>query len=473
MISNLILTSSNVLFPLLTFPYVTHILSNDSYGRISFIDAFTNYFLVFATIGIPFYGVREIAKVKNDPQKYSKLVIELAGFQFFLSVLFSIIFLVIQYYIPAVHSNFTLVKIACITIISSSFSVEWFFQGTENFGYITSRSLFTKVLNVASIFLFVKSANDYNIYYLISALTILTNACWNFIYFMKKYYKPFKGTLVIKPHFKPLLILFSINVSVSIYTVLDTIILGLFTSPATVSLYTVPLKLVKMFWTVVGSIGIVLIPRIANLFVMEDKEAITQLIKKSSNIIFLLTIPFAGFCLAFPREILFVISGEKYLNAVETLRILSVVPLVIGFCNVLGSQFLMPIGQEKKILHATIIGLIISLSLNFVLIPYLKNIGAAIACIAAETSVCIYIYFSARKRTHIILDKSLLILIAVSLFLSLSSGLLLQSILHPLAVLIVAASVYIASFLLLQSVVFKNEFIASLLDLKKIKLKTA
>ena len=469
MISNLILTSSNILFPLLTFPYITHVLSNDSYGRISFIDAFTSYFLTFATIGIPFYGIREIAKVKDDPQQYSKLVIELAGFQLCLSLFFSVVFLVMQFYVPAIHSNFGLVKIACIVIISSSFSIDWFFQGTENFGYITKRSLFTKLLNVISIFLFVKAATDHNIYYLISALTILINSAWNFIYFLRRFYQPFTGRLTIKPHLRSLLVLFSINISISVYTVLDTIILGLFTDPTTVSLYTVPLKLVKMFWTVVGSIGVVLIPKIAYLFVRDDQQAITDLIKKSSNIVFLLTIPFAGFCLVFPHEILVVIAGDKYLRTVGALQILSVVPLIIGFCNVLGSQFLLPIGQEKKILHATIVGLVVSLALNFSLIPYLKHLGAALACVAAETAVCLYIFFSAKKRTKIVLDSSLLTLIGISLLVSLGFGILVQEKLHSLVLLVTTAGMYVVTFASLHLLVFKNPFLNSLIDVKKFK----
>jgi O-antigen/teichoic acid export membrane protein len=467
-ISNVILTSSNVLFPLITFPYVTHILSNESYGRISFTDAFTSYFLTFATIGIPFYGVREIAKVKDDPEKYSKLVVELVGLQFCLAVFFSIVFLIMQNQLHSLQGNFSLVKIACIIIISTSFSIEWFFQGVENFGYITSRSIFTKALNVGSIFLFVKNPNDFNIYYLISALTIFVNATWNFTYFLKRYYKPFTAPLSIKPHIRPLLVLFSINISISIYTVLDTIILGLFTDPATVSLYTVPLRLVKMFWTVVGSIGVVLIPRMANLFVNNDREAIIELIKKSSNIVFLLTIPFAGFGLMFPGEILLMISGDKYLQATDALRVLSLVPLIIGICNVLGSQYLMPIGQENRILHATIVGLVISLALNFALIPHFKHLGASIACIAAELAVCVYIYVSAKKRITIVFDKSLLMLVISSMIISSVCGVILQGKFHPFAFLFLVGMIYFSSFLMLQFFVFKNHFLTTLFDFKKL-----
>ncbi|WCT14907.1 flippase [Mucilaginibacter jinjuensis] len=456
------------MFPLITFPYVTRILSNDSYGRISFIDAFTGYFLIFSSLGIPYYGVREIAKVKNDPPRYTKLVIELAGLQLSLAIIFSAMFLIMQFFIPAIHRNVDLVKISCLIIIGSAFSIDWFFQGTENFTYITSRSLFTKTLNVISILIFVKASDDHYVYYLISGLTILINSSWNFYYFVRKFATKFDERLSIKPHIKPLLILFSINVSVSVYTVLDTIILGLFTNPATVSLYSVPLKLVKMFLMVVSGIGVVMIPRIASLFVNDDKDAITNLIKKSFNIIFLLTIPFSVFCMVFPKEILFVLSGQKYLMSAGALRVLALVPLIIGFCSVLGTQFLMPIGQENKILHATIIGLVISLLLNFLLIPHLKHIGASIACLAAETAVCIYIYFSARKRTVIQLDYRLLLHIGVSLTISVLAGVALRGHLHEIVVLSTSCASYVIIFILLQYTIFKNEFVDSLLHFKKL-----
>ena len=472
LIVNLILTSSNVLFPLITFPYVTRILSNDSYGKISFIDAFTGYFLIFSSLGIPYYGVREIAKVKNDAAKYTKLVIELVSLQLGLAVFFSIFFLVIQIFIPSVHHNVDLVKVACLIIIGSAFSIEWFFQGIENFAYITSRSLFTKTLNVISILVFVKASGDSYIYYLISALTILINSSWNFLYFLKKFAVKLDDALHIKPHLKPLMILFSINVSVSVYTVLDTIILGLFTNPATVSLYSVPLKLVKMFWTVVSGVGVVMIPRIASLFIAENKDAIAQLITKSSSIVFLLTIPFSVFCIVFPHEILIVISGQKYLMSTDSLRILSTVPLIIGFCNVLGSQYLMPIGQETKILHATIIGLTISLALNFILIPHLKDIGASIACLSAESAVCIYIFFSAKKRTTIKLDYSLLLLIFFSLVISISVEFLIRKHLNQIEVVTTACILYVLTFVLLQFIVFKNDFISSVINLKMLNKKS-
>jgi O-antigen/teichoic acid export membrane protein len=469
MASNMLLTASAVIFPLITFPYVTRTLSSNSIGKYFFVDALTQYFIIFSAVGIPFYGIREIAKVKNDKQIRSKLVTELLSIQITLSLFLSAVYVAIHYFIPALKNEGSLVKIACLGIISTSFLMEWFYQGIENFTYITGRSLIIKTLSVASILLLVKNADDYLIYYLLTTLVVLFNAGLNFVNYLKKYHSSFDERLEIKKHIKPLLILFSINISVSIYAVLDTIILGLLTNTANVSFYNVPLKLAKIYWTVINGAGMVLIPRIASYFVDDDTAGIQIIMQKSISIVFLLAIPFCFFCMVFPTEILQVISGDKYLHAANALRVLSVVPLIIAICNVCGTQFLMPIGQEKSILYATLIGLCVSLLLNFCLIPYLKFMGAAIACAAAEATVCIYMVISAAKRIRLMIDYSLLSQILLSLAISFAGRLLLVNHLHGLMLVVGTVAVYGAAFVLLQFIYFKNSFIFSLVPLKSIR----
>jgi O-antigen/teichoic acid export membrane protein len=469
MASNMLLTASAVIFPLITFPYVTRTLSSNSIGKYFFVDALTQYFIIFSAVGIPFYGIREIAKVKNDKQSRSKLVTELLSIQITLSLFLSTVYVAIHYFIPAIKNEGSLVKIACLGIISTSFLMEWFYQGIENFTYITGRSLIIKTLSVASILLLVKNADDYLIYYLLTTLVVLFNAGLNFVNYLKKYHSPFEERLDIKKHIKPLLILFSINISVSIYAVLDTIILGLLTNTENVSFYNVPLKLAKIYWTVINGAGMVLIPRIASYFVDHDTAGIQAVMQKSMSIVFLLALPFCFFCMVFPTEILQVISGDKYLHAANALRVLSVVPLIIAICNVCGTQFLMPIGQEKSILYATLIGLCVSLLLNFCLIPYLKFMGAAIACVAAEATVCIYIVISAAKRIRLIIDYSLLSQILLSLAISFAGRLLLVNYLHGLMLVVSTVAVYGVAFVLLQFIYYKNSFIFSLVPLKSIR----
>ncbi|GAA4327299.1 flippase [Mucilaginibacter gynuensis] len=462
MISNLLLTSSAIVFPLITFPYVTRTLSAGSIGKYFFMDAISQYLIIFSAVGIPYYGIREISKVKDEPAARSKLVAELLLIQITLALAFSVLLLFAPSVVPSLTNDSTLVKVACVNIICSAFLMEWFYQGIENFTYITGRSMIIKVISVISILLMVKQSDDYLIYYAISTMVIVLNAALNLFNYLKKHYRPFNEGLAFRTHFKPLLILFSINVSVSIYAILDTIILGMLTNPETVSFYNVPLKLVRIFWMVVNGAGMVLIPRIAGYFASKDMDAIQNIMRKSLSIVFLLTLPFCCFCMLFPMEILTIISGKQYLFAANTLRILSVLPFIIALCNVCGTQFLMPIGQENKILHATLLGLVVSLCFNFLLIPYLKFTGAAIACVLAESTVCLYIVISASKRIKLSVDRALLIHILISLGIAVLLRWILSNWISGLALIMTDVLVYVLTFILLQFTYFKNEFIFSL-----------
>jgi O-antigen/teichoic acid export membrane protein len=465
-ISNLLLTASSVIISFVTFPYVTRALSTGNMGKVLFIDAFTQYFILFSSLGIPYYGVREIAKLKGDQEAQSRFVISLVGLQLLLAIVLSCAFLGISYFVTGLRENSGLVILGCLSILATSFSIEWFYQGIENFAYITKRSLIIRGISVLAIFIYVKNVNDHYLYYLILFLVIFLNAALNFGNYLFKFFKKYQGSIQIRKHLNPLLVLFSINVSISVYAILDTIILGLFTDPINVSYYSIPLKLVKIVWVVVGGFSVVLIPRISRYFTDNNMEEVSELLKKSLSIVFLLTIPFAFLSIFFSKDILFVVFGPKYLAAAMSLRILSVVPLIIGVCNVFGTQFLLPIGHEKKILHATIFGLVTSLALNFLLIPHLKFVGSCIACISAETVVCVYIYLKARKRIQVQFDYSLIKLILISSILSVTAGLLLSAYFSNLMLLALTGTVYALVFAVLQFAWFKNEFIYFLLRIK-------
>ncbi|WP_207423712.1 flippase [Desertivirga brevis] len=465
MVSNFILTMSNIVFPLITFPYTTRLLSNASLGQVFYVEAFTKYFILFSCIGIPAYGVREIAKNRNEPEVYSRIVMELVMIQGGLGLLFSLIFLCLPLWVPNLASLSDLIRLSCISIISSSFLIEWFYQGLEQYTYITTRTVLLKALSVASIILLVKSPNDYLLYYSIPVVISTINALINFSRYLKSYH--YTPSEPLKPfrHFKPLFVLFSINLAVSVYTLLDTIILGILTDPVSVSLYNVPLRLVKIVWSITASLGIVFIPRIANFHKKGEQKEIARIMTQNFSLVLLFTIPFAFFCLVFPREILGFVSGNKYEHAATCVQILAPIPLIIGLCNVMGTQYLLPSGREQKILKATIFGLICSLLLNFLLIPVLKHEGAAAASLVAEVVVCTYIFSAARKFITISIDYNLLRLIATSLIFTFILTLVLKDFYRSNILLLVSGLIYIISIFVLQIMVFKNSFLAKLIKI--------
>lgn len=464
MLSNFLLSSSKFVFPLITFPYITRTLSNESLGAVLYVDAFTQYFIIFSALGIPLYGVREISKIKNDVKARSKLVLELLTIKVSLSLFFILIFLSLFSVVSDLRAHTDLIKLGCLSIISSTFLIEWFYQGIENYTYITKRTLIVKTTSVLTILLLVKTFDDKLIYYAILVAVNSLNALINFSYYLKAFHHKVAGHLEIKKHLKPLAVIFSINIAVSVYTVLDTMILGTLTNPTQVSFYSVPLRLSKIVWTVVLGMGFVLVPRISALFKQQMLEDIKSLMTKSFNLVFLMAIPFCFYSLVFPSELLTWISGDKYLGAVNALKLFSFLPLIIGVCNIMGAQFLLPIGKEKKILYATLFGLTISLTLNFILIPYYGFMGAAVSCLVAESAVCLYIYMATKKEIEIKIDIQLLKQIFLSLLVTATFIYLFKDKLQSFYCLSLSLGIYGLTFFALHYFYFRNAFINSILN---------
>ena len=77
MIMGTILTLSNFIFPLITYSYVARIISPSGIGKVAFVNSVLSYFIYIASLGIPSYGLRECAKLRNDKEKLSKTFQEL------------------------------------------------------------------------------------------------------------------------------------------------------------------------------------------------------------------------------------------------------------------------------------------------------------------------------------------------------------------------------------------------------------
>ena len=77
LVMNMLLTTSAFVFPLITFPYITRVLLPEGNGKIAFANSVINYFSMFAMLGIPTYGIRACAQVRDDKEQMSKTAQEI------------------------------------------------------------------------------------------------------------------------------------------------------------------------------------------------------------------------------------------------------------------------------------------------------------------------------------------------------------------------------------------------------------
>jgi O-antigen/teichoic acid export membrane protein len=402
---NIILSVTQVLFPLITFSYVARVITPIGIGTVSLVESVCRYAMLISALGIPVYGVREVAKIKGDKILLSKLCSELLLIHFFATVLISIVYVVIITCSEKLYFNLNYYLLGLLLIFSNVFVLEWYFQGIGDFKFITLRTLIVRILSTISVFFLVTKTSESFNFFLLIVLTNVINGIVNYWYVSKELsFNYFINYNQLKKHLLPLFFIFSTTVSISIYVLLDTIMLGFLADEKAVGYYSMALKISKVPMLFVGALGLVLIPQLSFSFHKNDTGKFKMLINKSINFVITFSFPVIFFVLGVSNELILVFAGKQFLEASTTLKILSGVVLLIGFSNIFGLQILTPMGKDKYLTLSVLLGTITSLSLNFILIPLFKENGAATTNIIAETVVTIASLYFANKFIKLEID---------------------------------------------------------------------
>lgn len=398
---NTILNVSSVIFPLITAPYVARVLEPDGVGLANFATTYSGYFALVAMLGLPNYGIREVSKVREDKELLTKLVSELMSIAVIATLIVSTLYTLSVFLIDDLSSNLLIFILAGFVVYLAPFRINWYYQGIENFGFITFRSLIIRVISICCLFLFVREKEDVQIYVLLNILGTVVADVWNYLYLLKQGIKPSFTFTGLKQHVKPLLILLSSALAVSIYTVLDTLMLGFMTNYDEVGYYSNATHITKTILTIVISLSIVAVPRIADYAKNNEYDKINELVNKSFSFIVFISFPMSfGLMLITPTFIpLFL--GEQFVGAVIPMMILSFLLISIGMNNLISSQALLSLGFDKLLFNTVIYGAIANFIINCILIPKMGAIGASISSLIAETSILFFAFHYAYRNTQI------------------------------------------------------------------------
>lgn len=385
-IYNILLNISKVIFPLITAPYVSRILEPDGVGLFNFANTYANWFALFAALGIPYYGIREIAKIRDNTKLQTEFVSEIISLSLLSTMFCTLIMFISLIFVPQLSENHLIFLTAGIVLYITPFKVDWFFSGKEDFGYITFRSLVIKTLGVLLLFLFVHNKNDLLLYVFLNALCQVINEIWNYIKMYKSGVRP-HFTLNTKKHIKPLLLLFSSTIAISVYTILDTLMLGFMSDYSEVGFYNSATHISKGFLPVVTSLATVAMPRLSNYLANNSWDEIQTLSNRSLSVISFICFPMAFGLLCISPTFIPLFLGTDFYGAIIPLQILSILLISIGLNNFTGVQILVGLGYDKLFLYSVLSGMIINFILNLLLIPHFGSCGAAIASVIAETII--------------------------------------------------------------------------------------
>ena len=358
---NIVLTLSNIVFPLITFPYISRVLSPEGVGITNFFFAIGNYSVLIATLGMGTYGIRQISKSRNDKEELSKTMQELIIINLVMSLFVLSILIILTFFIEKFNNELGLVIITCLTVLSSVFSLGWLYSGLEQYDYITKRSLFFKIISLILIFILVKDREDYIVYSSITLFSTLGSNIMN-VYHSRKYVSfKLKKNLKFKKHIKPILYLFSSLLAVNVYTNLDTVMLGFVNGDEAVGLYSVASKIKWLLLMLITSGSAVLLPRLSLYVSNKERDKFNKILKDTTSLILMISIPMAIYFIFMAKDSIKLLGGESFLEATFTMQILMPILIISGFSNIMGNQILLPLNKEKYFMYAVTVGALINL----------------------------------------------------------------------------------------------------------------
>lgn len=398
-ILNLINTGTQLLLPLITFPYASRILFAEGIGKVNFFTSIITYISLFTCIGIPMYAIREIARVRDDEKKMSQTATEILLLHAGLTMVGYIIVALLCLFVPRISTEVPLFLLLSLTILFTAIGCEWFYQGIEDFAYITIRGLIVKALGIIFLFCFVKTREDIIPYAFFTVFGVLGGNLFNFFRLRKYIHKTDLVGYHLQPlrHMKPALKVFVFNVIASIYLQLNTILLGFMADNESVGYYSAAMKLIMPVMSISTALYMAMLPRLSNIVANKDLEKFRELSQKTYDFSIAISLPASiGLILISPYA-MNLLSGPYFANSIPVCEIMAFTILFVAISGAMGTQILYSLGKMNLVVRCTFIGSIVDLLLCVLLIPRYSYIGAAYAYLIAEFAVTFSMYFIGKK----------------------------------------------------------------------------
>ena len=468
---NTIKSVFGIIYPMITFPYISRVLLTENVGKINFSNSVISYFSLLASLGVTTYAVRECSKYKEDKVKLSETSSQIFSINIW-STIISYFALVVTLLVARPLDNYrTLIVIQSSTILFTTLGADWLNTAMEDFRFIAIRTMGMQFFSLILMFILVKKPEDYLTYAVISVIASSGANVIN-IFYRRRYCKTkFVLHTNLKQHLSPILLLFSLIFSQTIYTSSDTTILGLYKGDLQVGLYSTSVKVYNIVNTVVASVAWVVMPQLSVSFAKRDYKQVNSLLKYSLNFILVLGLPCLVGLNVITKEIIFLIAGESYLKAQLSLRILTV---SLGFSFVggwIGNMILLPAGKEKICLKSSVVSAGVNIFLNLILIPIWGLNAAAVTTAISELLGIIIKYPYVDKEIHIDGLKQMLIAPVIGSFAIVIVCAIIRRLMDSLYLIAILTILFGAIIYFAILILMRNEFVMNFLKPIVSKLK--
>lgn len=401
MILNAIKGIMSIVFPLISFPYVSKILGVENIGKYNFANSIINYVVLFAGLGISTYAIREGARIRNNMGELRTFAGEMFSINVISTIVAYIGLFILLIIVPKFHEYTSILIILSLQVVFKTIGIEWIYSIYEDYAYITIRSIIFQALSLVLLFLLVKTQNDVNRYAAITVLSSVGSNILNYVH-ARKYCKV-SLTIKInwKKHIKPILVLFAMSLTVTLYVSSDTTMLGLLCNDYTVGIYSVSTKIYSIVKTVLSSVLVVSIPRLSSLIGESKGDEFNEVASDIYRTLLTLVLPAITGLIVLRKQIILILADNTYIRAESSLMLLSIALLFCLGAWFWGQCILVPLKKENIVFKATIVSAIVNVVLNLVLIKTWKENAAAFTTILAEAISLFWCSYFAHRYTKL------------------------------------------------------------------------
>lgn len=400
-----ILNGANYIFPIAIIPIVASKIGPDGYGLTSFAHYFVLYFTLLINYGFDYSATKELAETPDDKEK-AVLFNKFLSSKFYLFLAATFFFVVVVILNQKINLEKSLFFVTYLINIGFLLTPSWFFQDKGKLFIPAIVNFFAKALSIPFLFWLIKEKSDYLLLNLILSLAQIISGLAIFLYAVNKYRIKLNilGIRDCITTYKDGFYLFANSVVIHLYTSTNIVLLGFFaTSAYETGIYSSSVRVIS------GLLTVVLFPATQFLFpyatreFSKDKKQGVEYIFKIGRMLLVISICSFSILLFASFYVINILFGEKYLEAVRFVKVMSPVTFFIATSSLFGMVGLVNLGKEKRMFQITLVGAIVSVLLNSILIPKISIMGASITWIVTEfliAAACVFFFINENRKIN-------------------------------------------------------------------------
>lgn len=372
-----------LIIPIITTPYISRVLGVKGVGVYSYVSSVEYYFFIFITLGLTNYGNRSIAKCADNKTERSHTFWSIYFMQFLCGICVIVIYVLFASFFS--DSNYRkYFFIYTLHVLSAILDINWFYFGIEEFRFTTIRNAIVKFATFLCVLIFVRGKYALTAYFVVVAgSTFISNLLlWFRIPRYVNQYKPTIQESLI--HLKPNCLLFIPIIAISVYRVMDKIMIKQLSGVVENGYYENADRIITISMTAFSAVATVMMPAISNMVASGDNDKIKKILRDMMQVIMCLSIAMTFGLIAVAREFAPLFFGIQFIETGYLMMGLAPTIVFSGWKNVLRGQYLIPYERDKAYVISLVLGAVANVICNSIFIPRYGARGAVLGTLVAE-----------------------------------------------------------------------------------------